>query len=65
MIYRSGWRNFIQEPGQEPPLRRHIAINAGCKTCDEAGPNDFMPPHDASAHCESGKRPHCTCDTCF
>jgi len=25
----------------------------------------FMPHHKASDRCESGKRPHCTCDTCF
>lgn len=23
------------------------------------------PSHRASDRCESGKRPHCTCDTCF
>jgi hypothetical protein len=25
----------------------------------------FAPSHKASNGCESGKRPHCTCDTCF
>jgi hypothetical protein len=25
----------------------------------------FGPPHKASVNCESGKRNHCTCDTCF
>lgn len=25
----------------------------------------FAPHHRASAACESGKRPHCTCDRCF
>ena len=25
----------------------------------------FAPPHLASLRCESGQRPHCTCDTCF
>lgn len=25
----------------------------------------FAPRHSASTRCESGKRPHCTCDTCF
>ena len=23
------------------------------------------PPHKNSPNCESGKRPHCTCDRCF
>jgi hypothetical protein len=25
----------------------------------------FAPGHKPSARCESGQRPHCTCDTCF
>lgn len=25
----------------------------------------FGPSHSASQFCRSGKRPHCTCDTCF
>ena len=25
----------------------------------------FAPSHKASPACESGKRPHCTCDRCF
>lgn len=25
----------------------------------------MAPRHRASALCESGKRPHCTCNTCF
>lgn len=25
----------------------------------------FMPRHGASKECKSGKRPHCTCDSCF
>jgi hypothetical protein len=42
--------------------RRHKV--AGCPSCDrEKG--DFHPSHDASESCESGKRNHCTCDTCF
>jgi len=29
-------------------------------------PSDvFAPSHKASEGCESGKRSHCTCDTCF
>ena len=27
--------------------------------------NVFAPPHKASPRCQSGKYPHCTCDTCF
>lgn len=25
----------------------------------------FAPSHKPSRYCESGKRPHCTCDRCF
>ncbi len=25
----------------------------------------FAPRHKPSINCKSGKRPHCTCDTCF
>lgn len=66
MIFRSGHSQFIEEPGQQPPLRRRYTLSPGeCRTCDEHKPGDITPPHDASARCESGKRPHCTCDMCF
>jgi hypothetical protein len=28
-------------------------------------PEGFQPGHTASVRCMSGRRPHCTCDTCF
>lgn len=34
-----------------------------CSTC-QAG-DEPIPWHDASDRCESGKRTHCACDTCF
>ena len=38
----------------------------GCRACAiisiEGG---FGPPHNASQRCKSGKRNHCSCDTCF
>ena len=39
----------------------------GCKFCDDrkAEGCTFFPPHNASPQCESGRRNHCTCDTCF
>lgn len=36
-----------------------------CAYCDNWGDDPMMPRHAASERCESGKRPHCTCDTCF
>ncbi len=39
----------------------------GCGEC--AGYRErkvqFFPNHYASERCQSGKRNHCTCDTCF
>lgn len=44
--------------------RRHKLSPGECSYCDgEKG--DFHPSHDASEHCESGKRSHCSCDQCF
>lgn len=36
-----------------------------CAYCDEHRTDSMMPSHTASARCESGKHPHCTCDICF
>ena len=47
-----------------PSKRRHKLPPGECKYCDgEKG--TFHPPHDAADRCESGKRTHCSCDTCF
>ncbi len=50
-------------------------INPNCKTCQSIyyphlkdGKDIwsiFAPRHKPSNMCQSGKRPHCTCDTCF
>jgi len=48
-------------------------LDPSCPMCQreiyeatERMPSDvFMPHHQASPYCKSGKRPHCTCDTCF
>lgn len=44
---------------------RYRLPNGQCKYCDEHRDDQMMPSHTASSRCESGKRPHCTCDTCF
>ena len=36
----------------------------GCKMCRHVSVFGG-PSHEASTFCRSGKRPHCTCDTCF
>lgn len=48
------------------PKPRSIYVE-GCSYCEReklAG-NTHFPRHHASPRCESGKRYHCTCDTCF
>lgn len=48
-------------------------LDPGCRGCDEfyahirAGKPDmpFAPLHRSNPYCRSGKRPHCTCDSCF
>ena len=47
--------------------RRTKVPEGECAYCDgeRTAGRIFHPPHDASANCESGKHPHCSCDTCF
>lgn len=53
----------VVKPDPRPARRSRVA---GCSTCDrDPEHKKMMPPHDASARCESGKRSHCSCDTCF
>lgn len=49
----------------QQPARRKIVTEEGCMTCAEIARGSFGPSHDPSPRCESGKRPHCTCDICF
>lgn len=58
---------FNRNVDKRPKPRRQHAEPGACKTCDAERQrnNTFFPPHDASPRCESGKRPHCTCDACF
>jgi hypothetical protein len=51
----------------KPQGRRHKAEPGQCDYCDRerAQNNNFHPSHDASDRCRSGKRAHCSCDTCF
>ena len=49
-----------------PKPTRRLCIQ-GCAYCEREllDGNRHFPPHDASPRCESGKRDHCSCDTCF
>lgn len=47
------------------PAKKHRLEPGQCTYCDKHKPGEMMPSHDPSERCESGKRPHCTCDACF
>jgi len=55
-----------RKPGESVPKRRYKAPPGECETCDKSGAGFSNTPfHDAAARCESGKRPHCTCEVCY
>lgn len=66
---------LAQESREEKKLKRIVrmevmgALDRTCSRCrefyDHPDGTPFAPDHKASDHCESGKRPHCTCDRCF
>lgn len=37
----------------------------GCREWYEKDKYPFVPSHNASPRCQSGKRNHCSCDTCW
>jgi len=67
--------NYVQETryAQVGRMEREGDLDPMCAMCrdefysrTDTMPCDvFAPRHKASSRCESGKRPHCTCDTCF
>lgn len=67
--------NYVPETRDEQLARweREGALDPTCTMCREevyartdTMPADvWMPRHQASSRCQSGKRAHCTCDTCF
>lgn len=61
----SGEKAEVFDTREERQKRRRIVLEEGCETCAELARGSFGPYHDASPRCESGKRPHCTCDICF
>lgn len=44
-----------------------FAPKGECKLCDDMREREvtFFPPHNALLTCRSGRRNHCTCDSCF
>lgn len=64
---------YIREPHTKyeiatvapPPPHIYRLPPGECAYCDAHRNDSMMPPHTPSERCESGKHPHCTCDTCF
>jgi len=60
-----------EQPIEVAPVRTCSEYNKAppgeCAYCDRerASGNSFHPPHEASRNCCSGRRNHCSCDTCF
>ena len=52
-------------PPSPHPKHRYRRPIGECTTCDANRNDSMMPSHTASDRCESGKRPHCTCDVCY
>jgi hypothetical protein len=67
--------NYVPEMRDEQVARmeRDGLMDPACPMCQDeyysrpdTMPCDvFAPRHQASTRCQSGKRAHCTCDTCF
>lgn len=54
-------------PEVDERLVRDAARWPDCDECQRGLARDdrMLPMHTASEACESGKRAHCTCDTCY
>jgi hypothetical protein len=56
-------------------LEQEGFLDPNCPTCQDefypwylehdGGSGPFAPSHKPLSSCKSGKRPHCTCDSCF
>jgi hypothetical protein len=55
----------IARAGMATPKVSGFLPEGECKTCDAYRHETMAPRHTASPNCQSGKHPHCTCDTCF
>jgi hypothetical protein len=59
------WDYERKTPPIPHPKHRRRRPKGECSYCDQFGDDPMMPRHTPSDRCESGKHPHCTCDTCF
>lgn len=71
LAHSSPFMDAIEQQGDDGPDEGNVARHdyrrprGECAYCDEYGGEAMMPSHTPSPRCESGKRPHCTCDICF
>ena len=54
-----------ERPARVEAAHAYRRPHGECAYCDDYGDDPMMPSHDASPRCESGRHPHCTCDTCY
>ena len=66
---RASAKQQQNQPKEEKMSNEYVymAPEGECRLCDRARETDdkMMPSHTASIVCESGRRPHCTCDKCY
>lgn len=64
-----GIEQFIDKDYKSPEGYKGVTMLIRCTESDDCNfrrsARGFAPSHAASPRCQSGKRPHCTCDTCF
>ena len=64
-ISTEGYSNYDTDTAVKDVAPDRKTNVAGCKYCDIHKFDKYAPPHEASPNCESGKKPHCTCDVCY
>jgi hypothetical protein len=64
-----GMKQFVDKDYTSPEGYKGVTMLIRCTESDDCNfrrpARGFAPSHTASPRCMSGKRPHCTCDTCF
>lgn len=68
-MFDNATNRYVMDPISD---MRSRGYEPTCATCQryyaehmKKGSAPFAPHHRASAGCESGKQPHCTCDRCW
>ena len=59
--YNEGYMRALEHILEELDENPSLCLIDGC----QVSMTTATPSHHASSSCQSGKRPHCTCDTCY